>query len=149
MNGCPVPLVLQIRRVNDPRCSNHFGHVKNSNNLVSDAWREGNRCILFTQGFGHIDYQFDKQAKVSQHRYTACCPSPFPSPLHFVSSDLRGQMFLTHHSLDIADCCKVWLHLVMVERYLERMTRHSMDFAEFYKFSDHCMVIFWLIYKSF
>lgn len=102
----------------------HWGlpksHVKKKKATIGrDARREGNRCKLSTEGFGHTDYQFDKQAKVSRHKYTACCPSPFPSLLHIVSSDLRGQMSLTHHSLDIADSWKVCMHPLMADQYLD------------------------------
>ncbi|KAL0183380.1 hypothetical protein M9458_022755, partial [Cirrhinus mrigala] len=31
-----------------------------------DARREGNRCELVAEGFGHVDYQFDKRVNVSQ-----------------------------------------------------------------------------------
>lgn len=43
-----------------------------------DARQEGNRCKLFTEGFGHCDYQLDKQAKVSLHKY---CILSFTFPL--------------------------------------------------------------------
>lgn len=40
-----------------------------------DARREGNRCELFAEGFGRVDYQFDKRVKVSR------CMLSFTFPL--------------------------------------------------------------------